>query len=127
MKIEVAFPGEILPTDEFYSYEAKYINETGAILEIPAKLDVNVARSIKKIAKQTYKLLETRGLARIDFFVVKDRILVNEINTLPGFTKISMFPKLWEKEGVCYSELIDELITFAIEEFNNNEKLLTTI
>jgi len=127
LKAKATFPGEILPTDEFYSYEAKYINETGAILKIPAELDKNIADNIKKIAKETYKLLETRGLARIDFFVTKDRVLVNEINTLPGFTKISMYPKLWKNEGVEYSDLIDELIVLAIEEFNNNEKLLSTI
>jgi len=127
LKTKVTFPGEILPTDEFYSYEAKYINETGAVLKIPAELDNNIADNIKEIAKETYKLLETRGLARIDFFVTKDRILVNEINTLPGFTKISMYPKLWKNEGVEYSDLIDELIVFAIEEFDNNDKLLSTI
>ncbi|MDM8533910.1 D-alanine--D-alanine ligase [Clostridiaceae bacterium HSG29] len=127
LKAEATFPGEILPTDDFYSYEAKYINETGAILKIPAELDNKIADDIKEIAKETYKLLETRGLARIDFFVTKDRVLVNEINTLPGFTKISMYPKLWKNEGVKYPDLIDELIALAIEEFKNNDKLLSTI
>jgi D-alanine-D-alanine ligase len=125
--IETTIPGEILPNEEFYSYEAKYINEAGSGLEIPAKLDEEISRNIQKIALKTYKILETKGLARIDFFVTEEEIIVNEINTLPGFTKISMYPKLWQNEGVSYSELIDNLIELAIEEFNNNEKLLTTV
>ncbi len=71
--------------------------------------------------------METRGLARIDFFVTKEEIFVNEINTLPGFTKISMYPKLWQNEGLTYSELIDNLIELSFEEYKNNEKLLTTV
>lgn len=120
-------PGEIMPSEEFYSYEAKYINGSGAKLEIPAELEREVSEKVKKIALEVYTILETKGLARIDFFVTKEEIFVNEINTLPGFTKISMYPKLWQNEGLVYSELIDALIELAFEEYKNNEKLLTTV
>jgi len=125
--VDVSIPGEILPTDEFYSYEAKYINETGALLEIPANIEDNLINEIKTIAKKAYRCLDTKGLARIDFFVKGNEILVNEINTLPGFTKISMFPKLWSYEGIQYKDLIDELIVLAIEEHKANELLLDKI
>jgi len=125
--VEVSIPGEILPTDEFYSYEAKYINESGALLEIPADIDWVLIKEMKEIAKKAYICLDAKGLARIDFFVRGREILVNEINTLPGFTKISMYPKLWEYEGVSYKELINELIELAIEEQNENDLLLNTV
>lgn len=125
--IDVSIPGEILPTDEFYSYEAKYINETGALLEIPADLDEVLIKEMKEIAEKAYRCLDAKGLARIDFFVRGSEILVNEINTLPGFTKISMYPKLWSYEGVSYKDLINELIGLAIEEQNKNNKLLSNI
>jgi D-alanine-D-alanine ligase len=122
--VEVSIPGEILPTDEFYSYEAKYINETGALLKIPADIDEDLINQIKEIGENTYHCLDAKGLARIDFFVKGREILVNEINTLPGFTKISMYPKLWKYEGVQYKALINELIDLAIEEHEENEILL---
>lgn len=125
--IEVSIPGEILPADEFYSYEAKYISESGAMLEIPANLDAEIISNIKDVAKKAYICLDSKGLARIDFFVRGDEVLVNEINTLPGFTKISMYPKLWEYGGLSYKELINELITLAIEEQNRNDMLLSNV
>lgn len=127
INIEVSIPGEILPTDEFYSYEAKYINETGALLEIPVDLEDALIKEMQEIAKKAYICLDAKGLARIDFFVRGKEILVNEINTLPGFTKISMYPKLWQYEGVSYKELINELIALAIEEHNENNMLLNNV
>lgn len=127
LKIKLTVPGEILPAEEFYSYEAKYVDDKGAKLEIPAKLEENVINEIKDVAFRTYKVLETKGLARIDFFVNDDGVIVNEINTLPGFTKISMYPKLWGYEGLEYSKLIDELIELAIDEFKLNNNLLTSV
>lgn len=127
INIEVSIPGEILPTDEFYSYEAKYINETGALLEIPVDLEDALIKEMQKIAKKAYICLDAKGLARIDFFVRGKEILVNEINTLPGFTKISMYPKLWQYDGVSYKELINELITLAIEEHNENNMLQNNV
>jgi D-alanine-D-alanine ligase len=109
-------PGEILPSHEFYSYEAKYLDEHGAALEIPAKLTDEQTAEIRRLAVETFKTLCCEGMSRVDFFMTKDgKILVNEINTIPGFTNISMYPKLWEATGIPYSELLDRLIQLAIE------------
>jgi D-alanine-D-alanine ligase len=109
---------------DFYSYEAKYIDENGAILEIPAKIPHEVTKRAKEISIKTFKILSCEGLGRIDMFLRKDnQIVVNEINTIPGFTKISMYPKLWEASGISYSELIDKLIKLALERFEREKKL----
>lgn len=117
-------PGEIIPNHEFYSYEAKYINEKGANLEIPAKISNKTAMQIQSLATKTFQTLSCEGLARVDFFLKENGdILVNEINTIPGFTKISMYPKLWEASGISYTDLIDKLIQLAIERFEKEQKL----
>ncbi len=109
-------PGEIVPSHDFYSYEAKYLDENGAALRIPAPLPPAVAEEVRRLAVRTFLALECAGLARVDFFVTAEgRILVNEINTIPGFTKVSMYPKLWEATGIPYGELIERLIGLAIE------------
>lgn len=111
--------GEVIPKHEFYSYDAKYIDPNGAVLEIPAKIPKKLADKIQKLALKTFKILYCEGMARVDFFLKENgEILVNEINTIPGFTKISMYPKLWEASGVSYSDLIDKLIKLAIEKHN---------
>ncbi len=116
--------GEIIPKDGFYSYEYKYIDKSGAALEVPAKLSEREVEKIQQIAIKTYKVLECRGLTRVDMFLTPSgEILVNEINTLPGFTKISMYPTLWKLSGVTNQELVDCLIQYAIEEHRNLEKL----
>ncbi len=119
-------PGEVLPNYEFYSYEAKYIDEEGANLEIPARISPKSKKQIRGLAIKTFKVLSVEGMGRVDFFL-KDNgdVIVNEINTIPGFTKISMYPKLWEASGISYSELIDKLIQLAIERFNRERKLKT--
>jgi D-alanine-D-alanine ligase len=118
--------GEILPRDEFYSYEAKYLDESGAALEIPAKLPQEISERIRQIAIKTFSVLCCEGMARVDFFLRNgDEIIVNEINTIPGFTRISMYPKLWEASGLPYSELIDKLISLAIEKFDREKGLKT--
>ncbi|HUX35776.1 MAG TPA: D-alanine--D-alanine ligase [Candidatus Paceibacterota bacterium] len=120
-------PGEIIPTHEFYSYEAKYLDENGAKMEIPAKLNEETAKRIQEIAIKTFKTLCCEGMGRVDFFLKKDgEIFVNEINTIPGFTSISMYPKLWEASGISYSELIDRLILLAFERFEKESKLKTS-
>jgi D-alanine-D-alanine ligase len=120
-------PGEILPRHEFYSYEAKYLDESGAALEIPAKLDLETSTRLRDMAVRTFLTLCCEGMARVDFFLKKNGdILVNEINTIPGFTRISMYPKLWEASGVSYGELIDRLIQLAIERHERERKLRTT-
>jgi D-alanine-D-alanine ligase len=109
-------PGEIIPRKDFYSYEAKYIDEEGAYLKIPAELEPKLVRQIQELAVKTFKALCCEGLARVDFFLKKNSdIIVNEINTIPGFTKISMYPRLWEESGVSYPDLIDRLIQLALE------------
>ncbi|MGI9384501.1 MAG: D-alanine--D-alanine ligase [Methyloligellaceae bacterium] len=119
--------GEIVPSHDFYSYEAKYIDEHGAALEIPADLPSAASDRIRELAIRTFQTLECEGLARVDFFLKKDGdLIVNEINTIPGFTRISMYPRLWEASGVSYSELINRLIELAIERFEREQKLKTS-
>lgn len=119
--------GEIVPHEEFYSYSAKYLNEDGAALIIPAALDGATVARIQQLAVAAFHALECAGLARVDFFLREDgEPLINEINTLPGFTSISMYPKLWEEAGLPYASLIDKLIDLAIERWRADEALLTT-
>jgi len=117
-------PGEILPQHEFYSYEAKYLDEHGAALEIPAAIPDEVADKIRAMAIETFTTLCCEGMARVDFFLRgEEEIIVNEINTIPGFTRISMYPKLWEASGIPYGELIDRLIQLAIERHERDSNL----
>ncbi|MEW5706893.1 MAG: D-alanine--D-alanine ligase [Actinomycetota bacterium] len=120
-------PGEIIPRHEFYSYETKYIDAEGAALKIPAELPADIVEKIKGIAVKTFKTLCCEGMSRVDFFL-KDNgeVLVNEINTIPGFTNISMYPKLWEVSGIPYSELINRLIKLAIERFEAEKRIKTS-
>ncbi len=119
-----SLPGEVQPHHEFYSYEAKYIDENGAGLIIPAKLPKNITKKIQESAKKTFVSLDCAGFARVDFFVTANgEVYVNEINTLPGFTKISMFPKLFSASGISYQELLDRLINLALEKKQEKDKL----
>ena len=123
-----SLPGEILPQHEFYSYEAKYIDEHGAGLEIPAKLSAEVVKKIQELAIKAFKVLACEGMARVDVFLRNDtEVLVNELNSIPGFTKISMYPKLWEASGISYTELIDRLIQLALERFEREKKLKISV
>ena len=122
-----SLPGEVKATRDFYSYEAKYVDADGAVLEIPARVPEDKTKEIQSLAIKTFQILECQGLSRVDFFLKENGdILVNEINTMPGFTKISMYPKLWEKSGIGYTELITSLIELAIERFNKEQKLKTS-
>ena len=113
---EASVVGEVIVRDEFYSYEAKYVNENGAILDIPASLPAEISETVRRLAVVAFKVLNCAGMARADFFLTDDgRVLLNEINTVPGFTNISMFPLLWETSGVSYSELIDRLVALALQ------------
>jgi D-alanine-D-alanine ligase len=109
-------PGEILPSREFYSYESKYIDGTSGY-DIPAKLSAETLEMIRDYAVRAYKAIDCAGLARVDFFVEKDtdKVYLNELNSIPGFTKISMYPKLWEASGMSYAQLVDRLIELAME------------
>lgn len=119
--------GEIKPNHEFYSYEAKYIDPNGADLIIPAKLDAKTTEKIRDIAVKAFTALECSGLARVDFFLSSDNeVFVNELNTIPGFTSISMYPKLWEASGIGYSDLIKQLIDLAFELQQEKQQICLT-
>ena len=124
---EASVPGEVIPSHDFYSYNAKYIDEHGAVLDIPAKIPGKTAEAIRAMAVESFRVLSCEGLGRVDFFLKETgEILVNEINTIPGFTKISMYPKLWEASGVSYTELIDKLLQLAIQRHEKEKKLKTS-
>jgi D-alanine-D-alanine ligase len=121
-----SIPGEVIPSHEFYSYEAKYIDEKGAKLEIPANLSKEKIAEVQELSIKTFQVLDCQGLARVDFFLKDDgTLIVNEINTIPGFTRISMYPKMWEATGISYTELITRLISLAIERFEKEQELKT--
>ena len=112
----ISIAGEIVPTHEFYSYEAKYLDEKGANLIIPAKLDKDLMKKCQDLARKIFLVLECEGMARIDLFLDKDsgELFMNEVNTIPGFTTISMYPKLFEATGIGYQELLSRLIDQAV-------------
>lgn len=121
---KVSIVGEIKPNHEFYSYDSKYLDENGAQIIIPAQIPENISEKIQEIAIGAFKILECYGMCRADFFYSENgEIYLNEINTIPGFTKISMYPKLWEASGLSYSKLLDELIQLAIQRKNLADKL----
>ena len=116
---EVSVPGEIVPCNAFYDYRAKYIDGKSELI-IPAQLTPEVTDRVRQMAIRAFLALECAGFARVDFFIRGDSggVLVNEINTIPGFTPISMYPKLWEATGVSYAQLVDRLIQLAVERWN---------
>ena len=123
-----SIPGEVVVNDEFYSYNTKYIDENGARIEIPAKLSKKEITNIQQLAVKTFKVLSCEGFGRVDCFLKKNgQVYVNEINTIPGFTSISMYPKLWEASGLPLPKLLDKLIELAIGRFKREQKLKTTI
>lgn len=122
---QAAVPGEIIPQHEFYSYDAKYLDDNGALIQVPAKLDPTTIEQIRSLALLTYQTLGCDGLTRVDFFLKKNhQLYVNEINTIPGFTNISMYPKMWEAAGVSYSDLISKLIDLAFAKAERENKIL---
>ncbi len=124
----VSLPGEVIPLHEYYSYEAKYIDPQGAQFAIPVELPVEVLEKIQSFAAQAFRVLCCEGMARVDFFLCEDgSVYINEINTIPGFTKISMYPKLWEASGLSYRELIDKLIELALDRHQKERGLKTQV
>lgn len=113
---EVSVVGEVVPGNEFYDYRAKYVDDNSDLV-IPAKLPERVAKEVRSLAVRAFKAIDAAGMSRVDFFVARDfsAVWINEINTIPGFTRISMYPKLWEASGLSYPMLIDRLIDLAIE------------
>ncbi|MFP4484404.1 MAG: D-alanine--D-alanine ligase [Spirochaetaceae bacterium] len=119
-----SLPGEVVPHGGFYSYEAKYVDENGAALVIPAEVLPTIAETLTRMAVESFQALECRGMARVDFLTDADgHVFVNEVNTIPGFTAISMYPKLWEVSGIPYPELVERLISLAQEEFQRTRRL----
>src|SRR5262249_15688084 len=114
---QASIPGEIVPHREFYDYAAKYL-EDGTQLLIPAELKPTQVKTIQKYAVAAFRTLELAGMARVDFFLEKrgGKLYLNEVNTIPGFTSISMYPKMWEASGIPFRELIDKLIELALEQ-----------
>jgi D-alanine-D-alanine ligase len=124
---KVSVLGEIVPCNEFYDYKAKYIDGDSALI-IPAEISRAACEQIREIAAKAFRALDCAGLSRVDFFVTKaeGEIYINEVNTMPGFTKISMYPKLWEATGIPYSELLSKLIDLAIERHADKNRSKTT-
>lgn len=120
---EASTPGEIIPNAEFYHYEAKYIDEDAKLL-IPAPLNPETVEEVRSLAVRAFKAIDCAGMARVDFFVLHDngQVVVNEINTIPGFTNISMYAKLWEASGLPYSQLIERLVELALERYEEQKQ-----
>jgi D-alanine-D-alanine ligase len=123
---EASLPGEILPSREFYDYEAKYIEESQVL--IPAPLDEATTSEVRRLAVEAFLAVDAAGFARVDFLLSREdgRLYVNEINTIPGFTTISMFPKLWEATGLGYAAVLDRLVELALERHAGKQALRTT-
>src|SRR3990167_8612887 len=121
---KASLPGEIINHTEFYSYDAKYVDGQAATVKTPADLSPTLVKQFQTMAVQAYKTLRTIGMARIDFFFAQDgKIYLNEINTIPGFTNISMYPKNWEASGLSYADLLDQLIALCIKRFKYKRTL----
>jgi D-alanine-D-alanine ligase len=120
-------PGEVIPSNEFYDYDAKYVDGKSQII-VPASLPARITKKIQDIAMKAFKAIDCAGMARVDFLVTRGRykIYICEVNTIPGFTSISMYPKLWEASGLSYSNLLDTLIKLAIERHRERNKLKTS-
>ncbi|MCJ7825068.1 MAG: D-alanine--D-alanine ligase [Anaerolineales bacterium] len=123
--VQASVPGEIIPSDEFYSYKAKYIDDASK-LRIPAEIDEETAKKAQQLAIQAYRAIDGAGMARVDFLLdkVTGKLYMNEINTIPGFTQISMYPKLWEASELPYVDLLDRLIELALMRHEQKSGLL---
>lgn len=123
--IHASKPGEIVPHHEFYSYAAKYLDPDGASLKTPADLPLEVVEKIQTLAKKAFAILYCHGMARVDFFLTAaGDVILNEVNTIPGFTRISQYPRMWEVSGLAYAELLDRLISLAIDRFEHQRTLV---
>ncbi len=120
-------PGEIVPAREFYDYTAKYIDDRSALL-IPAPLTPEVTAEVRRLAVEAFLSIDGAGMGRVDFLLdrMSNRLYLNEINTIPGFTSISMYPKLWEASGISYPELMDRLVDLALERHNDKSRSVTS-
>lgn len=119
-----SIPGEVVPDSEFYDYESKYVRGKSE-LKIPAQLPMGLVHHIQEISVRAYRAASCTGMARVDFLLSKEDLYLSEVNTIPGFTAISMYPKLWEASGLSYPELLDELIRLALERHEQKSNLMT--
>jgi D-alanine-D-alanine ligase len=128
---QASIPGEIVVThpDGFYSYDAKYVDATGSKTTIPAEIPADTTERVRRLSVEAFRVLDLAGLARVDFFLngQSGELFVNEVNTIPGFTAISMYPKMWEATGLRYPDLIDRLIALALERHVEKQRLRTSI
>jgi D-alanine-D-alanine ligase len=124
---KASVPGEVVPSNEFYDYDAKYVDGKSEVI-IPADLDKKTETTLREYAVRAFKAVDCSGMARVDFFVTRKtkKVFINEVNTIPGFTSISMYPKMWQASGLSYAELLDELIRLAVERWKEKQTLLTT-
>src|SRR5699024_3842855 len=123
-ELAVSVPGEIVSNVDFYDYESKYLTDDGATLIIPAKLTEDETTKIRSVAENTYRALDCLGYARVDVFLRESgEVIVNEINTAPGFTSIPIYPKLIEQSGIIHSELLDKLMDLSIERYNEKNNI----
>ena len=123
---QASVPGEVVPSREFYDYEAKYIDDGSKII-IPADIGPRTAADIQRLSIAAFKAIDCAGMARVDFLLSPDTIFVNEVNTIPGFTTISMYAKLWEASGVAYPALLDRLVALALERHAAKQQLRTSV
>jgi D-alanine-D-alanine ligase len=125
---ETSVPGEVIPSREFYDYQAKYIDDNSQVV-IPAQLPPGVAAEVKRLAIDAFRALECEGMARVDFLMngSTGTLYINEINTIPGFTTISMYAKMWAASGVSYAQLLDRLITLARDRHAEKQQIRTTL
>ena len=116
-------PGEVIPSADFYSYEAKYIDDRSELL-IPAPIPFEISQQVRNLAVRAYRAVDCAGMARVDFLLDKDtgELFLNELNTIPGFTKISMYPKLWEASGLTFEDLVKRLIELAMERRSDRDR-----
>lgn len=120
----VSLPGEIISQHEFYSYEAKYLDPQGALFRLPAKLDPKIVLEVQNLSKRAFSMLECEGMARIDFLLRKDGTLfLSEVNTIPGFTGISLYPRLWDLGNLAFPKLVDQLIQLALKRHKRKKRL----
>jgi D-alanine-D-alanine ligase len=121
---QASVPGEVIPSREFYSYEAKYIDNTSDLI-IPARLTSELTEKVQTLAVKAYRAIDCAGMARVDFLLEKetDELYLSEVNTIPGFTSISMYPKLWEASGLPFKDLVDKLIELALERKAEKDRL----
>jgi len=122
-----SLPGEIVPDSEFYDYRSKYAAESRTELHIPARIDASLTREVQELALAAFRAVDAAGYARVDCFLERasGRLLLNEINTIPGFTSISMYPKLWHASGLAYEELLARLIALGVERQRARARLRT--